>query len=109
VRHAWDQVGEDRGADLTAVRAVDVRGEGVVGGPSSHRRSRPLHGHESTDADTRQATAPWYRTKTEPSTLDMLVKLRRQIITTRFLPTTPRAATTQEIMEVQQAWAQAAA
>jgi hypothetical protein len=68
-----------------------------------------LYGHESTDADTRRAAAPWYRSKTEPSTLDMLVKLRRQIITARFLPPTPRPATTQEIIEVQQAWAQAAA
>jgi hypothetical protein len=32
-----------------------------------------------------------------------------QIIATRFMPTSPRPATTQEIMEVQQAWAQAAA
>jgi hypothetical protein len=68
-----------------------------------------LYGHEGTDADTRRAAAPWYRSKTEPSTLDMLVKLRRQIIATRFLPSTPRPATTQEIMEVQQAWAEAAA
>jgi hypothetical protein len=60
-------------------------------------------------ADTRRAAAPWYRSKAEPSTLDMLVTLRRQIIATRFLPSTPRPATTQEIIEVQQAWAQAAA
>ncbi|QOW31955.1 hypothetical protein [Nocardia seriolae] len=48
-------------------------------------------------------------TKTEPSTLDMLVKLRRQLIAARFIPESPRPATTQEIMEVQLAWAQAAA
>jgi DDE superfamily endonuclease len=68
-----------------------------------------LHGHDQDDAAHRRAGAPWYRTKTEPSTLDMLVKLRRQIIAARFLPTVPRPASTQEIMEVQQAWAQAAA
>jgi hypothetical protein len=68
-----------------------------------------LHGHDHTDTAQRRAQAPWYRTKTEPSTLDMLVKLRRQIIAARFLPTSPRPATTQEILEVQQAWAQAAA
>jgi hypothetical protein len=68
-----------------------------------------LHGHDEHDAAQRRASAPWFRAKTEPSTLDMLIKLRRQIIATRFLPTTPRPATTQEIMEVQQAWAQAAA
>lgn len=68
-----------------------------------------LHGHTHDDAAQRRASAPWFTTKTEPSTLDMLIKLRRQIIATRFMPTTPRPATTQEIMDVQQAWAQAAA
>jgi hypothetical protein len=68
-----------------------------------------LHGHDHTDAAQRRTSAPWYRSKTEPSTWDMLIKLRRQIITARFLPTSPRPATTQEILEVQQAWAQAAA
>jgi hypothetical protein len=68
-----------------------------------------LHGHDHTDTAQRRASAPWYRSKTEPSTWDMLTKLRRQIITARFLPTSPRPATTQEILEVQQAWAQAAA
>jgi len=68
-----------------------------------------LHGHDQHVTAHRRATAPWYRTKTEPSTLDMLTTLRRQIIATRFMPTTPRPATTQEIMEVHQAWAYAAA
>jgi len=39
----------------------------------------------------------------------MLTSLRRQIIAARFLPTSPRPATTEEILEVQQAWALAAA
>jgi hypothetical protein len=68
-----------------------------------------LHGHDHTDPAQRRASAPWYKSKTEPSTWDMLVKLRRQIIAARFMPTSPRPATTQEILEVQQAWAQAAA
>jgi DDE superfamily endonuclease len=68
-----------------------------------------LHGQPSTDTAHRRATAPWYQTKTQPSTQDMLTTLRRQIITARFLPPTPRPATTQEILEVQQAWALAAA
>jgi len=68
-----------------------------------------LHGHDHTDTAQRRASAPWYQDKAEPSTLDMLVKLRRQIITARFLPTSPRPATTQEILEVQQTWALAAA
>ncbi|WP_440972417.1 transposase [Nocardia seriolae] len=66
-------------------------------------------GHDDNDAALRRIAAPWYRTKTEPSTLDMLVKLRRQLIAARFIPESPRPATTQEIMEVQLAWAQAAA
>ena len=68
-----------------------------------------LQGHDGADVDHRRTRAPWYRSKTEPSTLDMLVKIRRQIIAARFLPPSPRPATTQEIMEVQVAWAQAAA
>ncbi len=67
------------------------------------------NGHAATDTAHRRASAPWYRSKTEPSTLDMLTALRRQIIAARFLPSTPRPATTEEILEVQQAWALAAA
>jgi hypothetical protein len=68
-----------------------------------------LHGHPATDTARRRAAAPWYSSKTEPSTLDMLTTLRHQIIATRFLPSTPRPATTEEILEVHQAWALAAA
>jgi hypothetical protein len=68
-----------------------------------------LHGHRPDDTTQRRAAAPWYRTKQEPSTLDMLTKLRRQIIAARFVPTSPRPATTQEILEVHMAWAEAAA
>jgi DDE superfamily endonuclease len=68
-----------------------------------------LHGYDPNDTTQRRQAAPWYQAKTEPSTLDMLTKLRRLIITARFLPPSPRPATTQEILEVQQAWAEAAA
>jgi len=64
-----------------------------------------LHGHPATDTARRRAAASWYRSKTEPATLDMLTTLRRQIIAARFLPPSPRPATTQEILDVQQAWA----
>lgn len=67
------------------------------------------HGHDNTDTASRRRAAPWYRTKTEPATWDMLLKLRRQIIAARFMPPSPRPATTEEILEVQQAWALAAA
>ena len=68
-----------------------------------------LHGHTTTDVADRRRSAPWYRNKTEPATLDMLNALRRQVIAARFLPPCPRPATTQEILEVQHAWALAAA
>jgi hypothetical protein len=68
-----------------------------------------LHGHHHTDTQDRRNRSPCYTSKTEPSTLDMLTKLRRQIIAARFMPSTPRPATTQEILEVQHAWALAAA
>jgi hypothetical protein len=48
-----------------------------------------LHGHDQDDAAKRRALAPWFKTKTEPSTLDMLINLRCQIIATRFMPTSP--------------------
>jgi hypothetical protein len=68
-----------------------------------------LHGNAAIDTAHRRMFAPWYQSKAEPSTLDMLTSLRRQIIAARFLPPTPRPATTEEILEVQQAWALAAA
>ncbi|MGH3909189.1 MAG: hypothetical protein ACRDTE_34195 [Pseudonocardiaceae bacterium] len=67
------------------------------------------YGHPTTDTTDRRARAPWYQAKTEPATLDMLTTLRHQIIAARFLPSPLRPATTQEILEVQQAWALAAA
>jgi DDE superfamily endonuclease len=67
------------------------------------------HGHDPADVAWRRDHAPWYRSKTEPCTQDMLTKLRRVIIAARFLPSSPRPATPQQIREVQQAWALAAA
>jgi hypothetical protein len=55
----------------------------------------------------RRESAPWYATKTEPSFCDMTAKLRRVIIATRFLPTSPGQATDAEILAVHQAWASA--
>jgi hypothetical protein len=52
--------------------------------------------------------APWYWSKTEPFTLDMLITLRHQIITARFLLTTSNQ-TQYKVLEVQHAWAMAAA
>ena len=41
-------------------------------------------GHHPADAETRRLDAPWYTSKTEPSTADMTAKLRRVIIAAKF-------------------------
>jgi hypothetical protein len=66
-----------------------------------------LHGHHPNDAADRRERAPWYTTKTEPAFSDMLAKLRRVIIATRFLPITAGRPTDAEIRAVHQAWASA--
>ena len=43
-------------------------------------------GHHPADAQARRLDAPWYTSKTEPSTADMTAKLRRVIIAARFKP-----------------------
>lgn len=68
-----------------------------------------LHGHEPGDIDHRRRATPWYTTKTEPSYEDMLIKLRRTLITARFHPTTPRTPTHEETLAIHLAWADAAA
>jgi hypothetical protein len=57
----------------------------------------------------RRRRAPWYRTKTTPATADMLVTVRRVLIAAQFSATRPDAFTASEIMQVQRAWAMAAA
>lgn len=42
------------------------------------------HGHTADIAAKRRAAAPWYRTKTTPSYLDMIATLRRELIRTRI-------------------------
>ncbi|RPE47159.1 hypothetical protein EDD90_10602 [Streptomyces sp. Ag109_O5-1] len=66
-----------------------------------------LHGHHPNDAADRREQAPWYTTKTDPAFADMLAKLRRVIIATRFLPAAAGQPTDAEIRTVQEAWAQA--
>jgi hypothetical protein len=67
------------------------------------------HGHTPQIAQERRARAPWYRTKTQPSYLDMIVKLRRTLIAAQFLAGSPREPTPQETLAVHLAWAEAAA
>jgi len=66
-----------------------------------------LHGHSPTDVAEHRARAPWYRTKTNPSTADMLAKLRRTIIAAQYSPGPLRDAYRQKINAIQQAWAAA--
>jgi DDE superfamily endonuclease len=54
------------------------------------------HGHTPQITEDRRSQAPWYRTKTQPAYLDMIVKLRRTLIAARFLPTSLREPTPQE-------------
>ena len=67
------------------------------------------HGHSPDLAAQRRATAPWYRTKTRPAHLDMISKLRRILIAARFRAGQTRNPTPHEILQVQLAWAEAAA
>jgi hypothetical protein len=68
-----------------------------------------LHGYHPDDISTRRALSPWYTSKAEPSFDDMLAKLRRSIIATRFLPARSVRPTTAEINAVRLAWEAAAA
>lgn len=67
------------------------------------------HGHSPQIAADRRTATPWYRTKTQPSYHDMIIKLRRTLIAARFLQGKPRTPTPEETLTVQLAWAEAAA
>jgi hypothetical protein len=66
-----------------------------------------LHGHHPDDVTEHRARAPWYLTKTNPSTSDMLTKLRRTIIAAQYHPGQGHTPTPAEITQVQHAWAAA--
>ena len=66
-----------------------------------------LDGHSPTDVAEHRARAPWYRTKTSPSTADMLHKLRRTIIAAQYSPGPLRSPYREKINAIQQAWAAA--
>ncbi len=61
-------------------------------------------GHHPADTAARRRNAPWYTTKTEPSTADMTAKLRRVIIAARFKRTSPDQAKPEEIHAIRLAW-----
>ncbi len=68
-----------------------------------------LHGHHPDVAAERQAHQPWYTTKTRPAYLDMIVKLRRLLIASKFRAGKPRQPTPAETLAIAAAWDEAAA
>ena len=61
-------------------------------------------GHDPADVDEHRARAPWYATKTEPSTAGMTAKLRRVLIAARFRLPHPDQPTPAEISAIRLAW-----
>ncbi len=66
-----------------------------------------LAGHHPDVVAEHRARAPWYLSKANPSTADMLAKLRRTIIAAQYHPTAGRTPTPAQITQVQHAWAAA--
>lgn len=66
-------------------------------------------GHHPDDITEHRARAPWYRTKCHPSTADMIAKLRRVLIATRFRPIQPEQPTPMELHTIRLAWEDPAA
>ncbi len=65
------------------------------------------HGHHPDTVTEHRTRAPWYRSKTDPSTADMLAKLRRTIIAAQYHPGQAQTPTHAQITQVQHAWAAA--
>jgi hypothetical protein len=61
-------------------------------------------GHHPDDVTAHRERAPWYTTKSQPSTADMIAKLRRVLIATRFQATHPHQPTPAEIHTLRLAW-----
>jgi hypothetical protein len=64
-------------------------------------------GHHPDVVSEHRARAPWYRSKANPSSADMLAKLRRVIIAAQYRPVRADTPTPAEITRVQHAWAAA--
>jgi hypothetical protein len=65
-------------------------------------------GHHPADTEARRRNAPWYTSKTEPSTADMTAELRRVIIAARFKRTYADQPEPAEIHAIRLAWEDAA-
>ena len=66
-------------------------------------------GHHPADVAEHRARAPWYASKSQPSTADMTAKLRRVIIAARYKASRPDQPTPEEISVLRLAWEDAAA
>jgi hypothetical protein len=66
-------------------------------------------GHDPADAEHHRARAPWYTTKAQPSTADMLGKLRHVLIAAKYRASRPHPPTPEEIHVIRLAWEDAAA
>ena len=61
-------------------------------------------GHHPADTEARRRNAPWYTSKTEPSTADMTAKLRRVIIAAKFKRVYADQPKPEEIHAIRLAW-----
>jgi DDE superfamily endonuclease len=61
-------------------------------------------GHHPADARARRLDAPWYTSKTQPSTADMTAKLRRVIIAAKFKRLHADQPQPEEIHAIRLAW-----
>ena len=61
-------------------------------------------GHHPADAADHRARAPWYRSKSQPSTADMIAKLRRVLIAAKFRSSHRDQPTPEEIQVIRLAW-----
>lgn len=68
-----------------------------------------LHADIAADIAARRAAAPWYPDKQDPSMLDILASLRRELIRTQFRAQAPRRRTHHQITQPALPPAQAAA
>ncbi len=65
-------------------------------------------GHHPADTESRRLDAPWYTSKTKPSTADMTAKLRRVIIAAKFKRLYADQPEPAEIHAIRLAWEDAA-
>ena len=66
-------------------------------------------GHHDADIAARREQQPWYTSKTQPSTADMIAKLRHVLTAARYRPSRPDQPTPAEIHILRLAWEDIAA